>query len=86
MRRERGRIGGITGSDWGDNGVGLGGNGVGLDGEQGRTGWRTGSDWGERSRTGGERGRTGGLVFMKSDILIYAQGFFEHHLKSICKH
>ena len=55
------------GSDWM-------GNGVGLDGERGRTGCGTGSDWGERSRTGGERGRTGGLnlVFMKSDILIYA--------------
>ena len=77
---------GGTGSDWGGNRirlggkrvglgknevglgrneVGLRGNGVGLDGERGRTGWKMGSDWGKRSRTGG-------LVFMKSDILIYA--------------
>ena len=54
------------------------GNGVGLDGERGRTAGNeaglggTKSDWGERSRTGGERGWTGGLIFMKLDILIYA--------------
>ena len=69
-------------------GVGLVGNGVGLEGGTSRTkgerGWTGGNGvglGGEQSRIGGngvgldgERGRTWGLnlVFMKSDILIYA--------------